>query len=119
MANTNSSAEVGAFFAGVLVGGLVGAAIALLMAPQSGVETRQQLGRASHDLRDRAHDTLEDARERAEATIADARRRAERIIEEARERAEHIIKEARGAADQAARDAKSAVERAVPSSGEA
>jgi gas vesicle protein len=95
MANNNASAEVGAFFAGVLVGGLVGAAIALLMAPQSGAETRQQIGRASHDLRDRAQDTLEDARERAEATIADARRRAERIIEEARERADQIFKVAR------------------------
>jgi gas vesicle protein len=119
MANNNSGAEVGAFFAGVLIGGLVGAAMALLMAPQSGAETRQQIGRASHDLRDRAQDMLEDARERAEATIADARRRAERIIEEARERAEHIVKEARSMAEQAMRDAKAAAERAVPSSGKA
>ena len=37
---SNKSGEFGAFLAGVLAGGLVGAATALLMAPQSGEETR-------------------------------------------------------------------------------
>ena len=32
--------DFGAFFSGFLIGGLVGAAVALLMAPQSGEETR-------------------------------------------------------------------------------
>ena len=92
---SDSDSGIGAFFAGVLIGGLVGAATALMMAPQSGEETRRSLGRASVDFRDRASDSLEDARERAEATVADARRRAERIIEEARERAEKIARDAR------------------------
>jgi gas vesicle protein len=93
MADNNSSgSEFGAFFAGILIGGLVGAATALLLAPQSGEETRRQLSKSGLDLRDRAQDGLEDARERAEATIADARRRAERIVEEARERSENLAK---------------------------
>ncbi len=37
---SNKSGEFGAFVAGILVGSLVGAATALLMAPQSGEETR-------------------------------------------------------------------------------
>ena len=94
MADNNSGSEFGAFFAGVIIGGLVGAATALLLAPQSGEETRRQLTKSSVDIRDRAQDSLEDARERAEATIADARRRAERIIEEARERAENMARTA-------------------------
>jgi gas vesicle protein len=96
---------MGAFFAGVLIGGLVGAATALLLAPQSGEETRRTLGRYSNDFRDRAQDSLEDARERAEATVADARRRAERIIEEARERAERIARDTRSRARSEAKDA--------------
>ena len=91
----NSSGEFGAFFSGILIGGLVGAATALLLAPQSGEETRKQLSKSVGDIRDTAQDSLEDARERAEATIADARRRAERIVEEARERAETIANEAK------------------------
>ncbi len=94
MSDNNSGSEFGAFFAGVIIGGLVGAATALLLAPQSGEETRRALSRSSVDIRDRAQDTIEDARERAEATIADARRRAERIIEEARERAENMSRTA-------------------------
>jgi gas vesicle protein len=95
MSDNNSGGEFGAFFAGILIGGLVGAATALLLAPQSGEETRKQLSKSMGDLRDTAQDSLEDARERAEATIADARRRAERIIEEARERAENIAHDTR------------------------
>ncbi|RLC62060.1 MAG: YtxH domain-containing protein, partial [Chloroflexota bacterium] len=36
--SNNNGGEVGAFFAGFLVGGLVGAAVALILAPQSGAE---------------------------------------------------------------------------------
>ena len=44
MADRDSGMEAGAFFAGVLIGGLVGAATALLMAPSAGDETRRKLG---------------------------------------------------------------------------
>jgi gas vesicle protein len=99
---SDSDSGIGAFFAGVLIGGLVGAATALLMAPQSGEETRRTIGRYGNEFRDRAQDSLEDARERAEATVADARRRAERIVEEARERAERIARERRSKGDKGA-----------------
>ncbi len=106
MTQQDSGVEMGAFFAGVLIGGLVGAAVALLIAPQSGEETRKQLTKTSEDLRDRAQDIIEDARERAEATIADSRRRAERIIEDARVRAEAMTEEARIRLEKATEEAK-------------
>jgi len=65
MSDRDSGAEIGAFFAGVLIGGLVGAATALLLAPQTGEETRKVIGKTSEEWRDRAQDVLEDARERA------------------------------------------------------
>jgi gas vesicle protein len=102
---SDSDSGIGAFFAGVLIGGLVGAATALLLAPQTGEETRRTIGRYGNDFRDRAQDSFEDARERADATLADARRRAERIIEEARERAERIARDARERGGRGAKDA--------------
>jgi gas vesicle protein len=105
MGQHDTGVEIGAFFAGVLIGGLVGAAAALLVAPQSGEETRKQLTKTSEDLRDRAQDVVEDARERAEATIADSRRRAERIIEDARVKAEAMTEEARLRLEKANEDA--------------
>jgi gas vesicle protein len=90
----------GEFFAGLVIGGLVGAAIALLMAPQSGVETRTQLRDVSLELKDRANETMAEAREKADAIVADARRRGEDIVTEARRRGEEIVGEARKRAEE-------------------
>jgi len=46
--------DFGTFFAGLIVGGLVGAAVALLLAPQSGRKTRKQILDAAEDVRDSA-----------------------------------------------------------------
>jgi gas vesicle protein len=47
---SDSSADFGAFVAGFLIGGLVGAATALLLAPQSGEETRAAIRDRSIEL---------------------------------------------------------------------
>src|SRR5262245_8571271 len=57
--------EGGAFFAGLVIGGLVGAALALLLAPQSGEETRAQIRDKSLEYKDRAEEGLIEARQRA------------------------------------------------------
>ena len=75
----SSGGEVGAFFAGFLVGGLIGAGAALLLAPQSGEETRAQIRDKSLELRDRAEVALDDARAKVEAVAADIKRRAEEL----------------------------------------
>jgi gas vesicle protein len=90
----------GEFFAGLVVGGMVGAALALLLAPRSGPETRAQIRSVSLELKERANETLTEAREKAEAITADARRRAEEMLNEARERADEITAEAMKAADE-------------------
>ena len=95
MADRDSGMEAGAFFAGVLIGGLVGAATALLMAPSAADETRRKLGERSETFRDRASDVMEDARERAETTVIDARRKAESIVADARRKAETIVTDAK------------------------
>lgn len=49
---SDNGSDTGAFLAGFVIGGLVGAAAALIMAPQSGEQTRAQLAARGQSLRD-------------------------------------------------------------------
>ena len=87
--------DFGAFFVGLVVGGLVGAAAALLLAPQSGEETRTLIRDKSIELKDRAVEYGQDARLRAEKAMEDARMQAEDAIEQLRLRGEEYVRIAR------------------------
>lgn len=87
MANND---DFGTFLAGFIIGGLVGAATAMLLAPQSGEETRTLIKDRSIELRDRAVEYGQDARGRAEKALEDARTRADAAIEELRVRSEEL-----------------------------
>lgn len=87
--------EFGAFLVGFVVGGLTGAVVALLFAPQSGDETRALIKDKSIELRDKAQVTAEEALARAEALAADARTRAEELTREAKVRAEQLASDVR------------------------
>ncbi len=50
------------FGAGLLIGGLIGAGLALLLAPHSGEETRHMLKRRARRLADEARDRYDEAR---------------------------------------------------------
>jgi gas vesicle protein len=77
--------EFGAFLVGFLVGGLSGAVVALLFAPQSGEETRALIKDKSIELRDRAQQSAEEALARAEAAAAEARARADELARQLKE----------------------------------
>lgn len=87
--------EFGAFLVGFIVGGLTGAVVSLLFAPQSGEETRALIRDKSIELRDKAAETAEEALARAEAAAAEARTRAEELAKVARTRAEELAKDLR------------------------
>jgi gas vesicle protein len=87
--------EFGAFLVGFVVGGLTGAVVALLFAPQSGEETRALIKDKSIELRDRASHSAEEVLARAEAAAAEARQRAEELTKEARARATELAHEVR------------------------
>ncbi len=93
--------EFGAFLVGFIVGGLTGAVVSLLFAPQSGEETRALIRDKSIELRDRASETAEEALARAEAAAAEARARAEELAKVARARAEEVAKEMRARGESA------------------
>jgi gas vesicle protein len=82
--------EFGAFLVGFVIGGLTGAVVSLLFAPQSGEETRALIKDKSIELRDRAAHTAEEAIARAEAAAAEAKQRADEYAKIAKERASEI-----------------------------
>jgi len=87
--------EFGAFLVGFVVGGLTGAVVALLFAPQSGEETRALIKDKSIELRDKAQVSAEEAYHRAEQMASDARVRADQLAHEAKERATELANEVR------------------------
>ncbi len=87
--------EFGAFLVGFIVGGLTGAVVALLFAPQSGEETRALIKDKSIELRDKAQQSAEEALARAEQAAAEARARADELAKQLRERGTEAYSHAR------------------------
>jgi gas vesicle protein len=82
--------DFGAFIVGMLVGGLTGAAVALLFAPQSGAETRSMIREKAIELKDKTSETMEDAYTRAEKAAKEAKLRADEFSQVARTRATEL-----------------------------
>jgi gas vesicle protein len=108
--------DLGSFLSGLIIGGLIGAAVALLMAPQSGEETRELIRDKSIELKDRAAETAEEARIKAEAAAADARARADQMAkdakvkaEELKQRGQHFIEEQKVKATEVIESGKEAI----------
>ncbi len=68
----------GVFTLGAVAGALVGAGVALLLAPQSGVETRQEIASRARRLRSQADDSWDDLRDELRRLRRRSRRAATR-----------------------------------------
>ncbi len=86
------------FFKGFVIGGIVGALAALLLAPKSGKELRSEIIRKGEEAIEGSKRLYEDAKIRAEAIISDAVEKAQALKEEAsaqlaiaRQKAESIL----------------------------
>ena len=80
----------GAFLIGFVVGGLTGAITALLLAPQSGTETRALIKDKSVELRDKAAESLEEAYSQAEAAAVEARTRFDELAKTTKDKATEL-----------------------------
>lgn len=69
---------------GMLIGGLAGAVTMLLLAPQSGEETRMQIRERGIELRDRTTGMVED-------TLAQVRLKANKVTIGGRQKAEELL----------------------------
>jgi gas vesicle protein len=103
--NENSNSEFGAFLAGFVIGGLVGAAVALILAPQSGLETRSQIAGKGQELREAGSERVHQVRDSAENYFQhadlpedidrfDAQEQARIILDSGRKQADSVADEA-------------------------
>jgi len=79
---------IGMLAGGFLLGALVGAAVALLLAPQSGEETRTMIKDKSIELRDKAQETAEQAKARTDE-----------VVQQLKEQGQSAMKSVRGEKD--------------------
>jgi len=87
---SNRDNDLNAFLSGFFLGGLVGVAVALLYAPQSGEQTRSFIKEKSIEIKDKTLETAEEARLHAEKSLEEARIKAEHALEEARIKADEL-----------------------------
>jgi gas vesicle protein len=88
--NMSERSDFGSFLVGFIVGGLTGAAVALLLAPQSGEETRTVIKEKAIELKDMASDTYEEVADRAGVYAADAKVKVGALSQEAKKTAEDL-----------------------------
>jgi len=72
----DSDGDFGAYLSGFLLGGLVGAAVALLLAPQSGEQTRALISEKAIELKDQVDQKATEARTKAEELAEEAKQKA-------------------------------------------
>lgn len=78
------------FITGLLIGGLAGAAAAMLYAPQSGDDTRQMIRNTALDAKVRAQDTLQKAQDQVSSTVDDVQQRVSSMTDEMRSKASKL-----------------------------
>ena len=93
------SGSIAAFVCGAALGATVGAAIALIMAPASGSDTRAYLKRRGNELgrdaMERGRETWRSQSDRVKSAVASGLDRAGSAVNYARERGEAAYREAR------------------------
>ena len=88
MSSQNSGAL---FFAGLVTGGVLGAGMALLLAPQSGLETRRQIRNKSLELKDGAVEGLTEVSQRAQGQTAAWQEKGKEVSEAISQSKESIV----------------------------
>ena len=75
------------------IGGLIGAGVALLMAPQSGRETRDLIRNKGMEIKDKAAETAADTRHRASQALNDVAQQTKDKVSSLGKRGEQMIEE--------------------------
>jgi gas vesicle protein len=87
---SSHDSDFGSLIVGFFFGALVGGAIALLFAPQSGEETRDQIRQKSIELGEQAQEKAEETRAKAESMLNDARHKFDEATAELQARAKEL-----------------------------
>src|SRR5438128_1519128 len=92
--NNNGSGSLAPFLIGVVTGGLVGAAFALLYAPKPGQDMRRDLRFRLDDMTDSINDLVSKATGSVPEYINESRDRAARVVDDARSKASDLLQNA-------------------------
>jgi gas vesicle protein len=84
--------DFGAFLLGFIIGGMAGAVTALLMAPQSGDETRTFIRDKAIEIKDKAGETVDDAYAQAEKAAIEAQERFQELADMTKEKSIELQK---------------------------
>ncbi|PID85359.1 MAG: hypothetical protein CSA11_05665 [Chloroflexi bacterium] len=87
---SNNTNEFGAFLAGFVIGGLVGAATALILAPQSGEQTRGQIATKSSELRETSGQRIQQYRQLSSDKMQQYRQLSSDKMHQYQDRASHL-----------------------------
>ncbi len=110
--NAASSSYGKGMVLGLLTGGALGAALALLFAPKSGRELRGDIADLTNTYVDKTGDIVNNASEKARQIVNDGRQRAEHIVEDARQKASTLLNDAEKIVNEAKAKAQSATGKA-------
>lgn len=72
--------SAGKFLAGFIVGGALGAIAGVLLAPQSGDETREMLNDASKDVVKKTDKTVKEIQDKADVVVSELQQRGDEIM---------------------------------------
>lgn len=79
---------------GLLVGGALGATLALLFAPKSGKELRQDIKSKTDVYLDDADKYIAEAKHKASDMINDGKKKSEKLIKEAKSKSDELLNDA-------------------------
>lgn len=77
--------SVGRFLGGFIIGGAVGAIAGLLLAPHSGVETREKLAKTSDEILGKTDESVKVIKEKADEVIGDIQQKGDELISSIKE----------------------------------
>jgi gas vesicle protein len=81
---TSGNKNIGGFIAGILIGGIMGSAIAMLFAPITGKKLRRKISNATDELLEDVNEYVETGKEKAEELIKEGKKKAGAILTDAK-----------------------------------
>ncbi|HQK42742.1 MAG TPA: YtxH domain-containing protein [Anaerolineaceae bacterium] len=106
----SESNNFGSFVMGFVVGALSGAIASLLLAPQTGEETRQLIKDKTIELSEKGSATFEETKKKAEEAYKEALAKAQEVGAEAAEKVTETVKKVKKTVEVPAADAPEAPE---------
>ncbi len=81
---SKDSEKLNGFITGLLIGGVVGSALAMLYTPFTGKKLRKKISNKADDIVGDVNDLVDAGREKAEEVIKGSKKKAESLIDDAR-----------------------------------